>query len=522
MTTFERIHEERIVGKLIAVDRLILKGHLTSLMPDGAFARFLWMQGVLLKDFGRYAEEATAAIKANAERIAREAGRPFEYLESAHTAARGCSKEDHARAIADRDGITEGLVVVFRALEPCMTFGVRGNGKTRRLEVTRRPSKCLSYYFYYVDRELGFMHVRLQSWFPFPIQVYVNGREYLYKQLNHRYVAYRRHDNAILSVEDLGLTQRLAEKFIRRNWVSTLDAFARSVNPWLPEIMKAGFGGYYWVVDQCEVATDVMFKDRSVLEAILPDLFEAGTLTFSGEDVLRFLGRKLSPALKAEVTSDHKHRPEGRRVKHRVGKNSIKMYDKHSVLRVETTINHPRDFKVLNVEETDQGIVRRWVPMSKNVSNLRRYFQVASAANERYLDAMANVVPRGEAVRALDDLCQSHVVEGRRIAKLAPLGPQDTELFRAALRGEHLVHGLRNRNIRDALFPSDTSKIDTDEARRQCARVSRLISKLRGHGLLAKVQGCHLYRVTPKGQRLMAASLQVRDKDFPAAFRAAA
>ena len=46
---------------------------------------------VLLKDFGRYAEEATAAIKSNAERIAREAGRPFEYLESAHTAARGCS-----------------------------------------------------------------------------------------------------------------------------------------------------------------------------------------------------------------------------------------------------------------------------------------------------------------------------------------------------------------------------------------------------------------------------------------------
>src|SRR5262249_23498323 len=217
--------------------------------------------------------------------------------------------------------------------------------KTRRLEVTRRPSKCLSYYFYDVDRELGFMHVRLQSWFPFPIQVYVNGREYLYKQLNHRSVAYQRHDNAILSVEDLGLAQKLAEKFVRRNWVSTLDALARRVNPWLPKIKRSGFGGYYWVVDQCEVATDVMFKSRSALEAILPDLFEAGTLTFSGEDVLRFLGRKLHPALKAEVTSDHKRRPEGRRVKHRVGKNSIKMYDKHSVLRVETTINHPRDFK---------------------------------------------------------------------------------------------------------------------------------------------------------------------------------
>lgn len=522
MTTFEKIHEGRIVGKLTAVDRLIFKGHLTALMPPGAFRRFLCSQGVLLKEFASYATRATEILKDNAERIATDAGRPFEYLEFAHTAARGCSKEDRARAIADRDQIVEGLVAVFRTLEPCMTFQVRGNRKTHRLEMARRPSKCLAYYFYLIDKELGFMHVRVQSWFPFTIQVYVNGREYLKKQLNHRCLGYKPYDNTFLSVEDLPLTQDLAEKFVRRNWVGVLDAFARRVNPLLPQITNSGFGGYHWVVDQCEVATDVMFQDRSALEAILPDLFETGTLAFSAEDVLRFLGRKLHPALRAEVTSDHKRRPEGRRVKHRVGKNSIKMYDKYSVLRIETTINHPRDFKVLKLQETDQGVVRRWVPMSKGVSNLWRYFQVGSGANARYLDAMANVVPRGEAVRALDDLCQSHVVEGRRVAKLAPLGPHDAELFRAVLRGEHLVHGLRNRDLCRALIPAGDTVVDADERRRRCARISRQIAKLRGHGLLAKVQGCNLYRVTPKGQRLMAAAVHVRDKDFPATIRPAA
>ncbi len=522
MTTFESIHESRIVGKLIAPDRVIFKGYLTGLMPPRSFARFLFVRGVLLKDFSAYVTRATAWLKDNAERVAQEAGRPFEYLEGAHTAARGCSKEDRARAIADRDHIVEGLIAVFRTLEPCMTFQVRGNRKTHRLEVVYRPSKCLAYYFYYMDPELGFMHIRVQSWFPFPIQVYVNGREYLKKQFNKRHIPYKPYDNTFLSVDDLPLAQKLVEHFVEHNWVKVLDAFARRVNPLLPEVIKAGFGSYYWVIDQCEVATDVMFKDRPTLEAILPDLFEAATLTFSAEDVLRFLGRKLHPALKAEVTTDHKRRSEGRRVKHRAGKNSIKMYDKHSVLRVETTINHPRDFKVFKVEETDQGVVRRWVPMSKGVSNFWRYFQVGAAANERYLDAIANVVPRSEGVRALDDLSQSHMVEGRRIAKLAPLGPHDAEVFRIVLRGEHLVQGLRNRDIRNALFPATDAHLDADEARRRCARVSRQIAKLRGHGLLAKVQGCHLYRITPKGQRLMAAAVQVRDKDFPAALRAAA
>ena len=157
--------------------------------------------------------------------------------------------------------------------------------------------------------------------------------------------------------------------------------------------------------------------------------------------------------------------------------------------------------------------------MSKSVSNLRRYFEVAKAANERYLDALANVAPKGEAVRELDDLCQSRVDKGRRIAKLAPLGQRDAELFKAVLRGEHVVHGFRNRDIRNALPTTDASTTSPDEGRREAARISRSIAKLRGHGLVAKVPRSHLYRITSKGHRLMGAALRVRYKDFPEALR---
>jgi hypothetical protein len=523
MTTFESLHESRIVGKLVAFDRLIFKGHLNGWAPKGAFARFLFVQGVLLVSFKAYVTRVTAEVKAHAMGLATRLGRPYEYLAGTYTASRGRSKEERAREIAARDGIREGLITVFAALEPCNSFEVRGNRQTHRLEVVRAARKCLFFYFYLMDRELGFMHVRLQSWFPFSIQVYVNGREWLCRELERRGVGFERSDNKILRVDDLDLAQRLAKQFAERKWVRVLDAFARRFNPHIQQIVKSGFGSYYWVVDQCEVATDVLFKDRKALEEVLPELYEAALLHFSPEDVLRFLGRKLHSSLKAEVTTDQKRRVEGRRVKHRVGRNSIKMYDHAKVLRIETTINHPADFKVAKYQDTEHGLKVSWVPMRKGVQNLRRYLEVGSASNGRYLDALGSVSPqvsRSRAVKQLDELCQPHTTGGQHVPRLQPIGPDDCAVFQAVLHGEHAISGFRNRDIAKLIYPKPASA--PDEMRRRSARVSRTIARLRGHGLVTKVKGSHLYRITTKGARLMATAVRVRLRDFPEQYAQAA
>jgi hypothetical protein len=241
MQTFLSIHQAVITGTLSTFDRLIFKGHLSGFYPEGAFARFLNSQHVLLKDFASYAETTSAELKAQAQRLAAEAKRPYLYLAAASTAASGHSKEAQARAIAERDGITEGLICVLAVVEPCRAFSVRGNRETQRREVVRENRKCLHFYFYYLDREFGFMHVRLQSWFPFTIQVYINGREWLARQLDQRGIAYQRYDNKLTQVADLSTAQALCEQFAHRRWPRVLDAFARQVNPLLPTIRRAGF-----------------------------------------------------------------------------------------------------------------------------------------------------------------------------------------------------------------------------------------------------------------------------------------
>ena len=517
MKTFLTLHQKEIFGQLEMFDRMIFRGHLSGFYPRGAFQHFLSSQGTLLKDFGRYVRTMTTILREHMSSIATEAARPMIYLKRAMTAARGKSKEALAKEIAERDGVREGLICILSAVENCSSFEVRGNRQSQRLEVVRAPRKCLHYYLYLIDREFGFMHIRLQSWFPFQIQIYINGREWLRRKMELKGIGYRAYENCFLELENIEQVQRMCRSLLRRKWVRLLDGFARRVNPFLPLIRRAGFGGYWWVLDQAEVATDVMFRSRASLRSYLPELFKYALTMFSSEDVLRFLGKKPHGNFQGEVTTDMKRRPEGYRVKHRVKGNSIKVYDKWSVLRVETTITQPREFKALRViRQGGKKPLRQWRPMGKGVANIERYFQVGSQANERYLEALAQVRQRGKAVQELDGLCHSISRNGRRYAKLQPLSRRELKVFGVLLSTDHVIHGVRNRDLRETLY-ARTSCVSLQESRRRCARVSRMLRKLWAHGLIYRVRKSRLYRVTRRGYRIMSSVLASTKRSLPRA-----
>ncbi len=501
---FERAHREQLRGTLTTVDRLIIHGHLSRLWFPNHMAYFLDRLGVhIVRDFGRFVKQASTKVIAHAEALAKKAGRPFVYQDRVVH-----GKDELARQIAARDGITEGLICVFSTVEPAMCFALAGLGAIRP-----RLRKCLHLYFYVIDRELGFIHVRLQTWFPFQIQVYLNGHEWLARQLERRGIGFERYENTFLSIDDLPLAQRLCASFTRRRWSRLFDAFARRINPWLPVIRKHNFGSYYWCIDACEVSTDLMWRDRPSLLGVLDDLFDYALRAFSADDVVRFLGLKCRPHT-GELETRHARRPEGRRIKHRIRQNWLKLYDKWSVLRVETVINNSADFRVLRFESDRRGRRRgRWMRMSKGIHNLWRYVQIGEATNRRYLDALAEVKPTGAAIAQLDSLCRQRVQLGQRFARFNPVSRTDTELFHAVLSGSHLINGLSNRDLQNQLWTAPPP--DAAQARRRCRRVCRLIRKLRGHALLAKIPGRRRYRVTLLGRRLLAAAVHYRRRDFP-------
>ena len=163
MTDFEKKHADGIIGALAMFDRVIFKGHINNFFYDSAFARFLFSQQVLLKNFADYVKATSDQLKAHAQQMAEAAGRPYIYLAGTHTHRHGQSKEARAREIAERDGVSEGLVCVLATVEACQSFGVRYDIKTGKLKAFSQLRKCLHFYFYWIDPEFGWMHVRLQS-----------------------------------------------------------------------------------------------------------------------------------------------------------------------------------------------------------------------------------------------------------------------------------------------------------------------------------------------------------------------
>ena len=251
------------------------------------------------------------------------------------------------------------------------------------LEPARR--KCLFIYFYFMDREFGLIHVKLQTWFPMQIQIYVNGHDWLERKLTANGISFTKHDNVFLRIEDWKRAQKLSDRFTGLNWPWILERYARYVNPLLKDLLR----GYqhYWVTSQSEYSTDIAFKSSSDLRELFPRLLSHSTLCFGAKDVMGFLGRKLTGHFLGEIISDMKdggghRRIPGARIKHRVKENWLKMYDKDgSVLRVEMVINNPEEFKVRKKVSRKNKRVLEWVSMRKGVAYLFRYREVSQQAN---------------------------------------------------------------------------------------------------------------------------------------------
>jgi len=507
MERFLERHRANIVGVLSGFDRVLFRGSLRSMSYVNGMSKFLSSHGVLLKDFGRFAERLSARLKTRGQEIADRAGRPWQYLESPKL-----SKEDMARRIAERDGVQEGLICVLVCVEPCQSFAIRKNGQTRRLELVPARRKCSFVYFYYIDREFGFMHVRLQTWLPFAIQVCINGREYLARRMDRAGIGYEQRDNCFTRIDDVARAQRMMDDLISRKWDRVLNAWARRVNPWLTD-RELDLHGYYWTIRQGELATDVMFRDAASLRAVYPRLTDHAIRHFDSQEVLRFLGRRTNSRFNGEVVSDLRVRWEGMRVKHWVEENSIKMYDKQgSVLRIETTINNPRRFKVRR-QVTRQGRrVVAWAALRKGIIDMGRRAEISRAANERYLEALAVVGEPSVTHRVLDPVSRRVMKDGRPYRPLRPITMEDSRLFQVVLRGEFAIRGFENQDLRRYLF-SAADQADPVRRRPISGRVTRWLRLLRAHGLIRKVPGTRYYRVTERGQHVMSTALAVRESD---------
>ena len=263
-------------------------------------------------------------------------------------------------------------------------------------------------------------------------------------------------------------------------------------------------------MDQCELATDIMFKKRPFLEDIYPSLVGHAFYDFSCTDVFTFMGRRPDPRFQGEAVSDYKERPIGCRVKFKLKSNSVKMYNKCSVLRIETTINNPREFKVFGtIRHRDGTESIQWKPMGKSISNLYRYAEVSKACNQRFIDAMTDIVPVRSVQQEIASICSGKTMKGKRVPGFNVWSPDVLRIMETISDGKYLINGFRNKDIGKTIFPS------IKDAKKRSSKTSRTLRKLRQHGLVKKVPRSRRYHVTSKGRRSLGVLIELHHKDYP-------
>jgi hypothetical protein len=520
MKSFLQRFGSLILGVLHGFDRLRLRGSKRFLCSPGGAASFLSYVHVPLTDYNSYAKATTLTLCKAIETEAKEAGL-YRYLNNCQE-----SKEEVALRMAAEQQRQHGLIAVLGCVEPCQVVQVRGNPETKKKEVRIEPGKCLHYYHYYLDSDYGLRYTRLQSWFPFTMHVGLNGRDWLARQMIKAGLAYQKKDNCFTWVEDWEAAQRLSNEQLTTEWAPLLDCWAAESHPWLSQLLAPPVP-YYWSVQEGEYATDVAFRSPEDLKRLYPQLVHYAIEVLQSPDLLRFMGYRVTKAgqlrrnFADEVVTMVKELVEGTCVKHRVVQNLLKMYDKFGqVLRLENLMINVRDFKVFRQREGDPDGPMEYLRLRKGVADIHRRAELGQKINERYAAALATVEDKTPLGELTADLGRATTWKGRSVRALNPLAPADVELLEAISRGEFVLNGFRNRDLRTLMFV-DATEVTPEEAKRQAAKVTRLLRLLRAHGVIAKVPKTHRYQVSAEGRRKVTALLAARQANTERLLKAA-
>lgn len=516
MQEFINKYREQIRGTLSGFDRLVFRGSLRRLhygrwdqklqsMVAQGMEQYLCQNHILFKNYLDHVKGVSQKVKQASVKPFVDQGLPVQFLRDP-----GADKEEIARAIAVQRNIESGLVCALSSMELSPAFEHRGT------HIVLRLKPCQVLYQYQIHPQVGWMYARIQTWFPFNIQVGLNGREWLARQMDREGLKYRQQGNCFVWIEDYAQAQKLMDRQLEINWTELLHSFAGQLNPLQESLFQDYPIDYYWTCYQSEWATDIVFSEADFLRRLMPLLVRHGMLSYSSADVMRFFGKKVNqsgdiPAgFNGTLETDLKRRQQGERVKYRMNGNSAKFYDKAysefgSVLRgAETTLNQVSDFRVYRAKEGGSEEDLRWRPMRKGIADLHRRAQVSQKTNERVLQALASV-DDSRSVEELTSGIQEPVLwSGRRVRGLRPWA-DDKELFTAINHGDFLINGFRNRDLQKLLYPTE-AKTPADRRRRSSA-ISRKLRLLRAHGLIQKVSRTHRYHVTETGRAILVAVL---------------
>lgn len=491
MKLLTETYAKAIAFSLSCFDRLIITGTLPEISYGSGMTSYLFQKGIKIFDYPKFAEPFKELIRSNAESIAKENGIEIEFIRKS-----GVRKESIISKKIEQRGSHPGIVHIISVMETCNTFKPWHDKTSGKTFLRPDQSKCLHYYFYFIDEQLGLGYVRVPTWCPFRLQIYINGHNLLASELKNAGINYSMIDNAFDSIENVEKAQELSDNISIEKIHRKLEEFAWKFCPVYKEFNLR----YHWSVMQAEYATDIVFKKQEDLQQIYGELIATAIHTVKPENIATFLGHKLDPRYQGEVGNNYNVRIEGSRVKHTMGSVSIKIYDKFSkILRIETTANDISFFKhYREVVHRDGTTSYEMAQLKKNIYSLSFLADNLKAANKRYLEFISAFNNKEVGRKRLEIVSESKNENNRNYKGFNFFNDDDLLVLLSIVRGEFNISGFRNKHLQKQLGFNGS-------------KISRLIKRLRIHGLIKKAADSYKYYVTKLGKETIIMAEKIKE-----------
>lgn len=486
-------YRDRIAGVLTCYDRIVITGTLPGACYADGMTSYLNAKHIRIFDYPRFAEPLRDRIRAAAEKLATAAGAKVEFIAKAHI-----RKEDVVAKVIESRGDHPGLVHVISAMEACSSYRPWHNKETGQTYLKPTPGKCLHYYFYFIDAELGLVYLRVPTWCPFRLQFYCNGHSWLARQLMKTGIDYVMADNAFIRIDDWEKAQQLADGLSPDVLHRILDRYAKKCCPVLDVFGQT----YHWSLMQVECSTDLAFRSEATMKPLYAAISREAILSVKAEQVMSFLGKRMTPQLAQELDSRLSTRIEGTCIKHRMGKNSVKMYDKfRRVLRIETTTNDVSFFEHhRKVEHRNGHATRELAAVKKSIYSLIDLREILLGCNRRYLEYLSALDDFSAGSRSLDKLTMPKEVDGHRVKGFNFFDKTEHSLLCSLQRPQFNIRGVRRADLKPFL------------PHLSVASITRYLRRLRDFGLIKNVVGTYRYYLTRLGRSAIAAACRISEQ----------
>jgi len=477
-----------------AWDRIVLNGYLDRLQrPENISYFFREVVGVPAVT-PEVLMSRTAPYRAWVTRYAAEQAIPLV------TALKGQRKEDVVAPYYRRFQAAEGVVAVLTSTEAGRTFvsytprypPSGGDPGYRLLHPARK--RFLHYYFYLLDPVLGPMSVRVGTFLPFTLAVFLNGHSFLAQELTRLGVGCRKDDNAFLAVDDLAALEAAAERLTPRLIEQRCGYWVRQLAPRFTAEEQAAVDLHYrYSVAQIELATDVIFRRSAPLKALFRRATELGILLGGADRTTHLFGRQITRRYQGKLQTVLDRRNEGQPIlRSYYGSSFVKQYEKGDrLLRTETCVNNTYDL----------GVGRR-------LENLPALHERMRTTNARYLEAQAELLASTVDAGDLATLARPVQVGARRVPGLKLEDDRVVRLLEVLLHPGTFVADWTTRQVHVRLL----TRHRLTEADYRLGQLRYDLGKLRAHGLVERLGTSRRYRLTPRGLKLGVLLVKLRTR----------